>query len=1469
MPAARVGRIIRAVLAALLGPPLVVLAAAAATVLVLLYAPPGRALAARLATAAISGAVAGRVEIGGFRGGILRHVVLDEVSIRDSLGGLVLDAPRLELRYRLRDLLTGRIQLQALHAERPVVHLARLRRGRWNYEEVFRTGGGDGGPPPRVELRNLTIREGTIEVEVPTTPGPPRAPISRNAAAPAQREVREGADGPVRVYRLAGLDARLPYLRISTPRRDPILVEIADFAARLNDPAVTITEARGELLTAGDSLRFTFEHAALPATRVRGGGAVRWPADTVRFDFTLEADTVALADLRWISPDFPDWTGRGRVVATSPRGSLTEYRLDPLVLGDGTARAEGRLVALVDARRGVGVRALDLALRTVPVAVMRPYLDTLPVAGTLTGRLRADGFLDRMTLGGDLAFRDALVPGTPESQLAFEGAVAFGGTAGATFDAFQLRSTRLAMPTVSRLVPAIILPGELRLLGRLDGAWQDATFRGTAEHLAPDGALSRAMGTARFDVRREPIALDVEVAFDQLSFDALRSGYPALTPRGGLTGRLALEGPLDRLAVAADLRGEVGELRAEGTAGLAMPTLSADSLVLTFRRLDAQALLGRGGSTALNGTVRLDGVARDSVPPTGRAAVALGQSRVGGITFAELAGTLRSDGRVLAVDDAAAIWPDGRLEANGTLGWSAPDSGTLVIRGGATTLAPFDSLARAVLRIGPDTIGPQPLDGDARLTLTLRGALDALDLAGELEADRLVLDRWRGDSVVARVRAERLGADGLEVVAAVDSLGFGDRLARSVRVEAAGRRDSLAFRAGGQLLVADVGAAGRWRADSAAGILALDSLRLALPRQQWRLAEPVTVRIADARTAFDAPLRLATEDGGGTFTLEGSLPGRAAGELEATLVGLDVGDIYALLDRDTAQVRGHVAVDLRLAGSREAPRFRGNASVTGLVLGETRPPLSRAAFDYVDRRLRARLALWTLGEPALEVDLSLPVDLALAPRTDRTLPGALEIRAIADSADLAILEAFTTSVNTTRGALGLDLLVGGSWGAPRLDGTLAVYEGRTNIPALNVRYGPIIGRGRFTGDSLVVDSLLVSSGEADLTASGAIRFAPLTRPTLDLVIRSDGFLAADIPNYLTVRPTGTVTLTGPLVQPVLRGQAVLNRTDFYFADLVNKDVINLEDPAFADLVDRDLLRRENLGAAFQNRFLDSLRIENLRFSLGNEVWLRSAEANVQLEGAVTVNKVRQDYRLDGEFTALRGNYRLAVGLINRDFTVERGTVRYVGTPDLNADIDITARHLVRTDDGDELPVVARITGSILVPRLALTSPGRNLTERDLISYLMFGRPEFQVASGGGGTTDFARAQAIQGAMAILSSELERTVVQESGLGLDLFELRPVVTPGAPNAGNFNRLAAGVQLGPRWFVTLNAGFCLGGQQQRLSARNFGASLEYRFRRDWRVQASAEPVQSCLTSQLGDFGANLRYQLGADLLWEREY
>jgi hypothetical protein len=223
----------------------------------------------------ISDNVAGRVTIGRIRGGFLRHIVLEDVTIHDSTGALVISAERIDARYLLPELIAGRIIINELDVQRPVMHLVRLRRGKWNYQEVFRSGNDTtpGGNPPRVELRDVVIHNGTLRLYAPTDGGPPKQPISRNGMEPAQPERLETPDGLVQVYRATDLNGRFPLIRVSTPRNDPILIEIASFNAQLAYPDIRIVNAVGEIVTKSDSLRFRFDHAELPGTRLTGSGA--------------------------------------------------------------------------------------------------------------------------------------------------------------------------------------------------------------------------------------------------------------------------------------------------------------------------------------------------------------------------------------------------------------------------------------------------------------------------------------------------------------------------------------------------------------------------------------------------------------------------------------------------------------------------------------------------------------------------------------------------------------------------------------------------------------------------------------------------------------------------------------------------------------------------------------------------------------------------------------------------------------------------------------------------------------------------------------------------------------------------------------------------------------------------------------------------------------------------------------------
>ena len=300
-----------------------------------------------------------------------------------------------------------------------------------------------------------------------------------------------------------------------------------------------------------------------------------------------------------------------------------------------------------------------------------------------------------------------------------------------------------------------------------------------------------------------------------------------------------------------------------------------------------------------------------------------------------------------------------------------------------------------------------------------------------------------------------------------------------------------------------------------------------------------------------------------------------------------------------------------------------------------------------------------------------------------------------------------------------------------------------------------------------------------------------------------------------------------------------------------------------------MIRTQGLGAAFQSVFLDSLNIRDLRLTVQDQFWLRSSDANVQLEGSVVVNKTAKNYRFDGTFTALRGTYTLHIGFVARDFQVDRGTVRYFGAPDLNAELDLQATHVVQAQ-GEDIPIVAKITGTLLLPRLSLESTIRPApTESESVSYLMFGRPAPELP--GIGLTNTSQQQAaLETGLAYLgsalSSEIQRTIVTDIGIPIDFFEIRTGGGNLFSSAGT-NQVTAGWQLGRKTFLTVNAGFCQ--NFSNLGVKSFGTGIEYRLNRLLRLQTSYEPVINCRPTGSSQFNQGLKYQFGVDALWEKEY
>jgi translocation and assembly module TamB len=638
-----------------------------------------------------------------------------------------------------------------------------------------------------------------------------------------------------------------------------------------------------------------------------------------------------------------------------------------------------------------------------------------------------------------------------------------------------------------------------------------------------------------------------------------------------------------------------------------------------------------------------------------------------------------------------------------------------------------------------------------------------------------------------------------------------------------------------------------------------DSMTFALPAHRYQLNESFAVTLSDSAPLV-SPLTIRAIDGSGVIQVAGKVPGSSPGSLLVRALGLDLHDAYALLQRDTAGIAGELGLDVQVGGTAESPTLRGSATLEGGRFGNFQAPFLQGVVDYSNRRLETDLLLWRTGENVLDVGATLPLDLALKGAKERQVDGPLSVHAHADSVDLGILEALTPGIQKVSGVLSSDVNVSGTWQAPRLSGALQILDGAMTIPGLGVRFAQVRGGATFQGDSVVLRDVALSSNGGTLGITGSVRLQDLARPVLDLGFRANDFRAIDVRNFLTLDATGGLQLQGPFFRSTLTGNLTANSGVLYFADLVSKRIIDLEDPTIADLVDTTLLRREDLGAKFQNRFLDSLTITNLGVEMGTDVWLRSAEANIQLTGQVQLSKTRQEYTPSGTLEAVRGNYTLKVGPVTRDFTVERGTVRYFG--DLNAALDIRASHVVPAVRGEEVPVIAAITGTLYAPKVTLESTfNPPISQTDLVSYLVTGYPANEARRLG-----FSLEAGLSYFSSALSSELERALIQDIGVPLDLIEIRPGVATGA-GGSTVTQVAAGWQLGSKTFLRFNAGFCPENLGQ-FSYSNLGASLEFRFSKEWRLQTSVEPsLQSC-HQDIGITSTN-PYQIGSDIRWEREF
>lgn len=1490
----------------------------------------------------------GSMYIGTIGGNLFTGVEIDSLELRDDEDSLFVATGPVSVRFDPRDVLDRRLRLSYLEVERPVVNLRRHADRSWNFRHIFPSSEEKPGSivararrarearfGDLITIDSAVVRGGTVILTEPWDPpdslrGARRDSAVRVALSSDDHEIRRTSEGLKQTRRWTRLELRSPGVRIADPATPGQRVAIGRLSVTESDPPFRFKDARGDVRILGDSVWFELAHFALPGSAGSATGKVWWGGDDpTRYDVHVMGDTVSLADVDWIHPGLPS-TGGGSLELTIRNDSkdlhVLEYAISDMDVRSTGSRLRG------DMTFGVGgpvlvVKDVRLELEPADFDLLRSFNQgPFPVdwQGTITGRVLARGGPINRWIVDDahLAFHDANVPGAV-SEIAARGALDILFPTLAQFRRLHVDARRIDLRTPRFLFPDFPrLAGTVSGTAKLDSVWTDVRFsEGDFTHHDEPGLPSHFTGSGRVTYGEDAMVFDVSLVASPLSLTTLAQSYPMLELRGPYDGSIRVQGTLGDMDLALALSGAGGAMAMDGHFDFAEPGYAGRGMG-SVTELDPRILLERPAlpSARVTGSYSIDILGDSLADLAGSAFLDLDSARVDSLEVARSTAALSfGDGR-MSVDTLRLTTSAADIQASGALGLAAGVVDTLhysVVLDSLGGLRPYllpGTGGAAPLRIdagfasffGDSTPAPSAeeirraihdsLAGTARGRGTLVGSIANLRARGSLLGSGLFASGHFARSLSGEYDFAGLPNDARGFLRVeLDSLRVG-----GVRLDTVKSTLDMSSRSRGSLgvLVSSSDPLGSFRGSTLTNfarmgdslLVTLDSGALDVADARWSLAAPAHAVFDGAGAWLDSLVVRGST--GGMLAFRGDFPMRDS--LHAALVAdsVPLAHLGALV-QSSDSLRGFASFSALLSGVRQWPVLHADGRFSGLRYGGLRFPFFTVRGDYGDRTMESELAVYRNGRTALEAKVAIPMNLALARVPQRMLDDPLTGSILADSVDLAIIQAIAPQFEDVRGAASTHITIGGTWARPYLDGSFSIRDGVMRVPEGGITLRDVNADIAFQPDSVKIERLSMASGSqsnSSLSLMGGVAVPDYRdRRSLgfDLEMRARAFEAVNRKSLARLEITGALQLGGTFERPILGGTMTVDRGTLYISDISQKQVVNLNDPEFYNIVDTSLVANRGLLEALPpdlDSAISNLRVPSLDVRIGDDVWLRSQEANIKLAGNVDISKQGNQRLESGTLRVSRGTYRLDLGVVQRTFQVDSGYVTFYGDPNIPAELNVRAIYTVRQanrESGQDVKIVAHIGGTLSQPRLELSSEERiPLSNTEILSYLVFGQPSFVSASSDNTSLRPVAAALLPSMGAVLERALADQIsfidyvqVQTGGTGDQL--AGQGYGSAAANVLSGTRIGVGKQVGERTFVTVNAGLCglggLGGAQATGASfeKALGLTIEHRLNDGFSVQASMEPSSAALQCRPGlgasDIG-NRPPQYGFDVFRE---
>ena len=433
---------------------------------------------------------------------------------------------------------------------------------------------------------------------------------------------------------------------------------------------------------------------------------------------------------------------------------------------------------------------------------------------------------------------------------------------------------------------------------------------------------------------------------------------------------------------------------------------------------------------------------------------------------------------------------------------------------------------------------------------------------------------------------------------------------------------------------------------------------------------------------------------------------------------------------------------------------------------------------------------------------------------------------------LDFLQGFSRTAENIHGQLQMNLTAKGSLAKPNVQGELLLTNGSLSIPKSGLTFTPIQAKLISHDNHWQAEGSITSANQA-LTLKGQGDFYPQVTGQLNLM--GDDFLAVKTPDYtvylspqltMTFNPTsfgvsGSILVPSAKLKPIAFSNTVSLPEDVVFVNQDNtaKNPLNIN-------TDIQIKMGENVA----------LDVKGLRGFLDGAVRIQqSPQSTLNASGQLTIREGK--YQAYGQDLIVdQGELTFAGGLIDNP-AIHLRAIRKFSKSDLanaNQSLDFSAANIDTIDVGSKTTVGIEMTGHLNAHKIKLFSIPANLSQADILSMLLLGKPASQASKSGGQLllTAISSMNLDTGTKGLqLLSQLKQTL----GIDFNLQNNTRYNQATSPNADN-TALVVGKSLSKRLYLSYNIGL--------LQTDSNVFTLKYLLNKFFSIQVTASDTGSGL-------------------------